>query len=541
MNEQLKAELPIGKRLRARFAADLDGFKNGHNDLRYRTLLADFSKDSSHLAVGDSSSYPSRYFLRGSRLRGMNLLLSGETHELQAVLGGYPVWLESRDEYIYPRTVWGIRDRVRLAEGRLHLGAGFVQTRDSEKVRTEDGANPQARVDPVNQPRDNLAFSLDQQWEPIPGVFWLKAAESYSITDDNLLEDRFGDTRKLKDTAFQMESRLNRPWFRWRGWWERTGSDYRLLTDFPQGAVSSPKDVRADIQRVEQLLDFSPLGPVDLDLEGSWVRNNLDNDDTVGHYRQSWTTANLGFLTPASWPRPHLRGTWYDTVSSPGSTTRPSQTRALDLSGELTKKLWGTDASAFAGYEVEHPLKEKASFDEEEAWSLGARLSRPLGDRWWMSGRYKYQTFDEVFDEVRQRGTRSQIDLSPSVRLWSNARLSLGYSFLHGEYVDQGGTRLTSTDGHVGSANFSWPHVWNRRDRRRRLTFQPALTFHLSDFDRGVEERPLFAGRCGFGYEQPEEWKIQLLGEFRTDDDDETDQVRTEESRMWLLWTSQWR
>ncbi len=550
VNEHLEAETQGLNDSKARFVMDLDGFKNGHNDVRYRTLLADFFKGSSHFALGDSASYPSPFFLRGSRFRGLNFLMSGERNEFQAVLGAYPVWLESRDEYVYPRTVWGIRDRIEALEDRLKFGVNLIQTRDSEKIRTEDGANPQARVGVEIQPRDNIVFGLDQEFLLIPDVWMVKAGEGYSVTDDNLLEDRFGDTTKLKDTAFYLESTFSQPLVRWQGSLERIGPDYRFLTDLPQGAVNSPKDVRADTLRMIQSLDFNPLGPLDLDLEASWARNNLDHDAAIEQTRQSWYTANLGILTPPAWPRPYLRSTLVKTVSVPGSADRPSQTVTWDVAGELNKSFGLTAWAGFAGYQVESPQADRGIFDEKETWGLGTRVSRPLGERLLASVRYQYQQKEEdefvdgVFDGRRWRSPSQGYELNGhlNVRLWSTASLGLSETFSRGRLKIPEPNRMRfTTHGYATTAALSWPYTRFSRDRKRKLSVSPGLTYHLTDIGRDLEERALFTGRLRLAYEALQDWKVELMGEFRSDDDDENDRVDTEASRLMLLWTSYWR
>jgi len=533
VNEHAAAQVEGPDGLRSRFVVDLDGFRDGHNDLRYRTLLADFSKGSSHLALGDSSTYPSPYFLRGSRFRGAHLLLSGEANEFQALVGAYPFWLEGRDEYIYPRMVFGARDRVRLVEDRIWLGANFAQTQDNEKIRT---------IDVANHPRNNLVASLDQELRLIPGVWRVKAAQSYSVTEDNLEEaqNRFGHQKRLNDSAFTVESLVTQPKFRWRSLFERTGPDFRLLTDLPSGSVVNTKGITADRRFVGQSLDLAPIGPIDLDLAASWYRNNLNHQTEVEQTRQSWYTADIGFLIPPTWPQPRVRSAFYETVSVPGSTTRPSQTRTLDLNGELHKNFWSTDGTAFATYKVEHPLKDKLIFDEDESWSFGTRLARPLGERLLLHGRYQYLFFDELFDEVRGRGRRHEADLTQSLRLWSTANLSLSYTLWHGKFHRPGEVVLARGQANLATASFNWPYRWLSPDKRRKLTLSPGFTYHISDLNPNSEDRPVLTGSLKIGYENSPDWRLELSGEFHHEHDEERDQVRSEDSRIWLLWTSRW-
>lgn len=559
VNEHLESDVEGKDGIRAKFVADIDGYQDGHNDLRYRTLLADFYEGPAHFAIGDTATYTTPFFLRASRFRGLHLLLPGENNEFQAVFGAYPVWLESRDEYIYPRRVWGLRDRVNLDDGRFKFGAGLVQTRDNDKIRTEDGANPQARVDPVFNARDNIVVSLDQEFKLIPEVWYVKAAQAYSNTDDRLDEDRFGETTKLKDTSFRAESLFIHPAFRSNSTFERTGPDFRLLTDLPQGAVNSPKDIRADIMRITEALDFRPFGPFDLDVEGSWVRNNLDGDNMVEMTRQSWYTADLGIGVPRDWPKPRVRGTWFHTISSPGTSSRPAQTRTLDLRGELSHQYEGLYGSLFTEYEGEYPQEDKHRqaaqdpqvFSAEEKWGFGGRLSTTFLERILVSPHYTYRISDEDFDvntvdqqitEVRERGQSHEAGLSTSTRLWSTSSVGLSYTFFHGRWGDRIGTRLTSTENaHMGTASFSWPfshYTWNKK---KRLSVFPSVNYHLTELTHDRELRQLWTARLTAGYEVFDQWKVELMGEYLENDERKLPDLRTEESRIWLLWSTKWK
>ncbi len=540
VNQHLESDVEGQEGIRAKFALDLDGFKDGHNDLRYRTVLADFYDGPSHWGLGDTATYPSPYFLRGSRLRGVNMILSGELNEFQAVAGGYPVWLENRDEYIYPRTVLGARDRWKIFDDRIRLGAGFVNTQDSGRIRM---------IDTANNVRENSVYSLDQEVKLIPDVWYLKTAQAYSATDDNLEENRFGENTELKDTSFKAETLLIQPWMRWTGRFERTGPDFRLLTDFPQGPVNFPKQITADRQLFENFVDLEPIGPFDLDLQASLNRNDLDRDATVEATRQSWYSANLGIRTPKNWPKPRVRATMIDTVSSPGTQVRPGQSREVNLRSELSHTHGGIHFTEFAEYETDRPVKDKALFSAEEKWSLGARASMTLLERILVSPHYTYRftdTTEVLFKDNAHRvapvdAVNHEAGLSTSTRLWSTASLGLTYTFLHGKLTDPGGLLLTPTQGHSGAVNFSWPttrHSWNKR---RKLTLFPVLGAQFTDLSRPAEKRPILSSRLSLTYEAMQDWKAELKGEFLFDHDTNGDRIWTQEQRVWMLWTKQWQ
>ncbi|MBI3322430.1 MAG: hypothetical protein HYZ94_01975 [Candidatus Omnitrophica bacterium] len=382
VSEHVEADVEGRHNVRGKFVMDLEGFRNGHNDLRYRTVLADFYQGDHHFALGDTASFPSPYFLRGSRLRGVHALLPGDRHEFQAMLGAYPVWLESRDEYIYPRKVFGLRDKWDFFDERLKLAGGLLQTRDTGRIRAED-SNPGARTGVGNSVRDNLVMSLDQELKLIPEVWYLKASEAWSDTDEDLNDNRFGDSTKFKDYAMTVESLLVQPWGQWVSRYEHTGPDFRLLTDLPSGAVNNPKTLSQDRRLVEQFIDFKPIGFLDLDVEASWQRNNLNDRQDVEQTRQSWYTADLGVLVPYGWVRPRVRASMIDTVSVPGAVGYPAQTRTYLIHPEISHFIGGVHVTGFADYE--NPITPTGSATKTssspEARSWSACGWRPTGMR----------------------------------------------------------------------------------------------------------------------------------------------------------------
>jgi len=515
----------------SRFVVDLDGFRNGHNDLRYRTILADFYSEGNHLAFGDSASFGHPYFMRGSRVRGVNLYLYDETHEFQGILGAYPYWREDRDSYIYPRAVIGARDRFRLLNNKLVFGGGFLKTRDNERVRN---------VDLANIPRDNTVLFLEQQMKFIPNIWTVKAAEAFSLTDDALIEDHFGQKDKLRDSSFTVESWLDLPWFSHRGVFERVGPDFRMLGDIPSGFVFGSQ-ITPDRMKTEHFFDLEPWWLFDLDLQASWYRNDLDHDSEVEMTRQAWYTADLGVLVPEGWPKPRIRANWVETISTPGPTTRPDETRRMDLRTELTHRWNRYHITAFGTYFNDVPQTEEHIYNDEYRWSLGTRISRPVGERMTLTGRYQYSSFEEDFNEIRQRGIEHETGISGSIRLVSTSSLSLGYSMITGKLIDPSQPARSHGTAHQAHANFGWPltrWTWNRR---RKFTLHPAVNFHMTDASRDLQRRPIASGRLGLSYEAIGDWKLEFRSEFRWDNDYDDQTVRTEQNRFWLLWSSNWQ
>jgi hypothetical protein len=364
------------------------------------------------------------------------------------------------------------------------------------------------------------------------------------------LEDtRFGDTPKLKDPSFKAETLLIRPWMRWTSRFEWTGPDFRLLVDLPSGGVLNQKTITADRQLFENFVDLKPMGPFDVDLQASFNRNDLDRDAVVEQTRQAWYTANIGVRVPRGWPRPRFRATMIDTVSVPGSQVRPAQSRVFNLRSELAHTHEGMRFTEFAAYEADFPAEDKALFSPEERWSLGTRMSTTLLEKILVSPHYTYRFTDTTANTYVDRVQRlppvdavnHEAGLSTSTRLWSTSSVGLAYTFLHGKMTDPGGLLLTPTEGHSGSVNFTWPYTRHSWNKRRKLTLVPAIATHFTDLSDALEKRPVLSSRMSLAYEVMQDWKAELTGEFLFDHDTDGDRIRSEEHRIWMLWTAQWK
>ena len=187
----------------------------------------------------------------------------------------------------------------------------------------------------------------------------------------------------------------------------------------------------------------------------------------------------------------------------------------------------------------------------EEKWGFGGRLGTTFLERILVSPHYTYRITDEDFGErtvdkqlteLRERGHSHETGLSTSTRLWSTASLGLSYTFLHGKLGNRIGTRMTPRENaHLGSASFSWPYTRWSWNKRRKFSLAPAANYHLSAFPHGLEFRTLLTSRLTAGYEVVDQWKLELMGEFRGDDDRDISDLQTKESRLWLLWSSKWK
>jgi hypothetical protein len=238
-----------------------------------------------------------------------------------------------------------------------------------------------------------------------------------------------------------------------------------------------------------------------------------------------------------------------DTVSSPGTQVRPAQSREVNLRSELSHTHEGIHFTEFAQYQTDRPAEDKDLFSAEEKWSLGARAATTLLERILVSPHYTYRFTDTTevpFVDGRHRyqpvdAVNHEAGVSTSTRLWSTSSLGLAYTFLDGKMTNPGGLFLTPTRGHSGTANFTWPYTRHSRNKRRKLSVFPALAAQFTDLSDALEKRPILSSQLSLAYEVMQDWKAELRGEFLLDRDTEGDQIRTEEHRIWMLWTAQWR
>ena len=221
----------------------------------------------------------------------------------------------------------------------------------------------------------------------------------------------------------------------------------------------------------------------------------------------------------------------------------------VNLRSELSHFLKGMSFTEFAEYEGEFPQEDKNLFSAEESWSFGARMAATLLDRIQVNPHYTFKmtdTQEDLFQDGHRlrsvRGAHHEAGISNSVRLWSTASLGLSYTFLHGKLTNPNTLLLTQeSNGHSGTASFTWPASWHSRDQRRKLTLFPGINATFTDFDAGMERRPLLSSELTLAYEVMQNWKAQLRGEFVHDRDHDGQNIRTQESRIWMLWTAQWK
>ncbi len=534
--------------------ASLDGYQDGKDDLRApRQFSYQARREGTRITVGDVRNYlthhkivdPSNplssytgYTLRSTQLRGLDLQLNTAQNDFHVMAGFAPYFSSQRDQYIYPRQIYGIRDSYTLTPWyRAAVGASYVRDHDE---RTE-------HIDPAIQPRETSIVSFEQDLTIIPGHWTVNTENAYSVTDDNLRPDgRFGQNVKLKDFAHSFFSEWRWPVGRVLGSYERIGPDFRAPSDIAATGVINSKNVSADREHVTLRVYPRPMGPLYGDFLYARTRNNLADDSDVEMTREHWFTATGGLQLPPAWPQPDVRATFIHTLSVPGNRFSPDYRWVYDLSGNLRKRWAAIDWSS--GYQyLERANDKRTGFDDEyrRTWTLQA--GRALWPGGYATTRGAWTRAQDLLNNATMRHhTEQEGSVTISSRLWSTASLSAGYT-----YQDYGAPIVVAPElqapaggilqggGIVQtvSSSLMWPYTKTfRHDRRLQLI--PSLHFHYSVASDDLERHPTIGARMTMRYVVRDTWRWEFMLEHRQDDDAQIARVHSQEWRGWLVLTS---
>lgn len=524
--------------------ASVDGIQNDINDLRPRHLSYQTRRDGVRVTTGDIRTYLTShhtsgitdyeytgYTLNSVRVRGLDMMLANDRHDLHLVGGVTPYYLSPSDEYIYPRQIYGIRESYRpTAWYRAALGAAYARDFD-ERIE---------HVDPAIQPREFSVIAMEQDLTVIPDRWTVNAESAYSVTDDNLQPNRFGDNVKLRGWAHHVRSEWRWAPLRIIGHYERVGPEFRAPANVGANGVNSttvPPD------REHYLLRLYPrrMGPLFGQVVYGGSRNNLDDDASVEMTREEWLTAQGGLALPEPWPQPDARLTLTRTVSVPGASHRfsPDKRWLYNLDTSLRKRWWEIDWTGGYGY---WEMTPDDGYDREYRRTFSLQAGRRL---WWPglygSSRLAWTRAHDLFNNATmRRRTEREANVTLSSRLWSTSSLSVGYT-----YQDLGVGLLVDPDLqtarggilHTFSSSFVWPYA-KRLRWGRALELFPSLHFHYTDASDDQQRHPALASRFTARYRVRDAYRWELAFEHRMDDDDEIASVSVEEWRVWLALTS---
>lgn len=523
--------------------AAVDGIQDDVNDLRPRHLSYQARRDGVRITTGDVRSYLTShrtsgftdteytgYTLNSIRLRGMDVELAADRHELHVMAGVTPYYLSKSERYIYPRQVYGVRDRYQLVPWyRTGFGAAYARDQD-ERIE---------HVNSASQPREFSVLSWEQDITVMPEHWTINTESAYSQTDDNLHPTRFGDNVKLKDWAHHLTSEWRWPALRIVGSYERIGPDFRAPTNVGASGVNSTS-VSPDREQLLWRIYPRRAGRLFGHFLYGSTRNNLADDSAVEMTREQWLTAQGGLELPREWPQPDARATLTRTVSVPGNRFSADRRWLYDLEGSLRKRWW--DVDWLGGYDYWQVANDGGTdFDDEyrRTWSLQA--GRQLWPGGYLGTRGAWAWAQDRFNNATtlRRHTEQEADVTVSSRLWSTASLSLGYT-----YQDRGAGFVvdpsqTATGGILNtfSASFLWPYHRTLRPGRT-LELLPSVHFHYTDASDDLERHPVLSGRLTARYSVRDVYRWELALEHRSDDDDELANARSEEWRVWVALTS---
>lgn len=525
----------------------VDGYQDGKNDLRPRQFSYQARTEGIRLTTGDIRQYlthhkifdPSNplssyagYTLPATQLRGVDVQLTTERNDFHLMAGAAPYFLSPSDEYIYPRTIAGIRESYKVTPWyRAALGASYVRDDDE---RTE-------HVNTATQPRETGIMAFEQDLTLIPGHWEVNTEHAYSVTDDNLKPDRFGNNVKLKDFAHHVFSEWRWPAVRVLGAYERVGPDFRAPSDIGATSLIKNQTVSADREHLALRIYPRPLGRLFGNVFYTRTRNNLDNDSEIAQTREHWLTAEGGLRLPDGWPQPGGRATFIRTISVPGSRFGPAFRWAYDLSGELRKRWWETEWTG--GYHYWQADNDaETGFDDEyrRTWLLQA--SRGLWPGAYVSTRGAVTRAQDLFNNTTmRRRTEREANITWGTRLWSPATISAGYTYrdLGAPFIVEPAAQSTADGGiiHTVSSSLLWPITatfW----RGRRLSVTPSVHFFYSDASDDRERHPDIGARMTARYAVRDDWRVEFMLEHRQDDDGDILRVRSQEWRGWLVVTS---
>lgn len=505
--------------------ADVDYFANSHRDGRLRNLTCKFQNEDAYLTLGDNISDFSRYLVRGIEYRGLNFKVSTLKNELKFLGGVAPYFKVDKDEYIHPRSVFGLFDEYAVSEG-YKIGMGFHYIKDTDSVR---------EIDSANNPKENLVFGFNQKISLLPNIWEVEAESAYSRTDlDTTNEDIIDKNIIKKDFANYIKSELKFRDIRLLNSYERIGADFRSLVGLSSKNYRVPASaISADREHILSSLAYTGFKYCDFKLDLSRTQNNLDDDSDVARTRQKWFGANLNFKLPQQYPRVGLRTSYLESVSVPGSDYTTDDEIYRDIILEAAKDIWGVDVDGYyLNRKVIENTKEYGTYSD----LFTLRGSKRLFDKYLVSCAYSFSKSYKNVDGADSRIDREKFaDLDLSWNIYKNANIFIGYNFTNTKDYD---ILTDAYNTHSLSTVFSWPYA-KYFTNGGRLAVSPYLSFHKNetrDTTTQNRDRTVLSASLKASYSPDLDNEISLSAEYRRDTDDEVLNVDTKECRVFLSW-----
>ncbi|MBI4335900.1 MAG: hypothetical protein HY589_04520, partial [Candidatus Omnitrophica bacterium] len=481
---------------------------NKREDIRLRGATWWMQNEKVQLMLGDTSTHFSRYVLNGVNYRGINVRMDayqsmfGDVKDKVTILyGQVPYFYLNEDEYIYPRQIVGLRNEMDIwTWWEFNTSLAYIL----------DSAPRVIKLDPLNKAKENALLGIDQVFRIIPGIWTFTNETALNYADD----DREVDNKILRSWATYFVSDFKTRELKIYNSYERVDPDFRTFTGLT--GYFANKQVSTNKEHVLNFIEYNPYDEVDLGLQYSKTRTNLDKSYNVETVEENNYKANLKISPTNGLPRFSLRGSIWTSTSNPGTVSSPKEQSNWDTVFEVAKTYGITDVSAAMGWRgYSQFINESNSYGDALERSFTLSANRKVFDRITITPSYTFLRADLKKKPNRRVSidniTSHLFDLSVSSPLWDTAALTLDYNFSD--------TEDFATPGLMGSNNaftttFSWPFT-TTLGFRKKFVFSPYLSYHVSGGTATFLDRDYFSGRLEGDYFLTENTKFNLSGEYR--------------------------
>lgn len=509
MAEAMKLEGSIGD-YKYTATANVNYYNNDNKEENKRLRNATWwmKNEKVQFIMGDTSSLLSRYILNGVNYRGVNFKMDlfqstfGDVRDNITVLyGKVPFFLRTEDEYIYPREITGIRNEMTLWNWWT-FNTTFAYLVDNDTRVT--------KIDPNDKAKQNGLVGFDQVIRILPNIWTLYQETAFSY--DN--EDTSADNKILRSSANYFVSDIKTKNLKVYNSYERIEPNFHSYVGL--SGFSANNEVTIDREHILNFLEYMPYDEVDLGLQHSKSRTNLNkryDRDTIetNNYK-----ANLKIMPKNGLPRFSLRGSVWTSSSEPSALESPAQESNWDGFFEMAKPMWGTDLSISYGQRgYSQFLIDTNTYGYAFAHVFTLSANRKFFDRIEVTPSYSLERAHLIKrpdrDVYTDTVTNHLFDLNLSSGLWDTANLTFDYNFSR--------TGDFATSSMVGTNNaftttFSWPFT-TTLGFRKKLVFSPFLSYHYSTGTATYLDRTYWAGRLEGDYFLTENTKLNLSGEYR--------------------------
>lgn len=505
------------------FIGDIRYHDNDHEDGRMRRGTYALSNQDMRFIVGDTATRFSRYVMRGIYYRGLSLYTKSDKDALRFVGGAVPTYLTDTEEWIHPRSIYGLRGERRFSD-RYSAGISMMHLIDSNRVRT---------INSAYNPKNNYVISFDEAIEVIPDMWRIKTETAYSYSDeDRTDEDIIIKEETLSDYAHYFRSQIRMPKFNLVNLYERIEPDFRSYADI-SSSTTWYADLTGDREHIYNFLEYYPLDSIYTSLFFSRTRNNLDSDSDVETNERMFYGHELRLIPPpeARWPRFSIRTHFENARSNPGSVSTSDDVSDRDIIFELCKRLYGIDlTTSYTNRKRIENIKTYATYSD--VYSVSA--AKELSERVLLNLAYLYDHSDEKQDgRYSTSAIEEDFNINTSMRLWDTSNLTLGYAFERDkDFVDA----QTEAKRNSLFTTFGWPfsrtYRWDRK-----LTLNPFISYHLATDDNSTRDRSVWTANLDSSYSPTEDQKISMEVLYRQDqDDDQNGESKTDEYRLLLTY-----